>query len=258
MKFDPVLTVASEFTLLPPPKHPDLTDHLQQLDYPHRFTVSTLASAHGSAAQFRHVAACLQWLAGRLEPGAQLAGSVHTEPERVVLVRAAAEFFVTRCGLRLNPRRLYASSAATAGELLKVTQLLIGAPQRASSGGDGGKAGGGGDVDKRNDDDDDEDALHAERSGSGTFAGATVDLGDKIDELRRARELSGELTQIGARLYELLARELHNKDRRTVQVCDLVSTVYCIYSLDSRCFLHEVHLCVSTKFAQFSQFMMPF
>lgn len=187
------------------PTTPDLTEHLHQLDYPHRFTISTLASAHGSAAQFRHVAACLQWLAGRLEPGAQLAGAVHTEAERIVLVRSAAEFFVTRAGLRLNPRRLYASSSATASELLKVTQLLIRAPQLAASGADAGGAAA------------DDDARHAERSGSGTFAGAAVDLGDKIDELRRGRELSGELTQIGARLYDLLASELHNKERRTVQ-----------------------------------------
>lgn len=39
----------------------------------------------------------------------------------------------------------------------------------------------------------------------------------KIDELRRARELSSDLTNIGATLYDMLAKELANKETRNLQ-----------------------------------------
>lgn len=179
-----------------------------------------MASPHGSAANFRRIADILHWLCDRLGPGATLAGGVRTEAERVVLVRSAAEFFVTRAGLRLNPRRLYASSSATAGELLKVTQLLIRAPQKLKrgSGKDANGSSGAGKYANGHDDDNDDD----ERSGdeyAGTFGGITniVDLSDRIDDLRRARELSGQLTQSGATLYDQLGKEVQNRERRNGQ-----------------------------------------
>lgn len=82
------------------------------------------------------VAEILQWLCGRLEPGSTLPGGVSSVPDRVLLIRSAAEFFVTKAGIRFNPRRLYASSVATAGELLKVTGLLMKAPQNVIEGDD--------------------------------------------------------------------------------------------------------------------------
>lgn len=98
----------------------------------------------------------LQWLCGRLEPGATLPGGVNSAPDRVLLIRSAAEFFVTKAAIRLNPRRLYASSIVTAGELLKVTGLLMKAPQRIDD-----------------EDDVDEDGADGDRS-------ITVDLTDKV------------------------------------------------------------------------------
>ena len=85
-------------------------------------------STYGSAASFQIVAEILQWLAGRLEPGTVLSGGAANEGERVLLIRSAAEFFVTNAGIKLNPRKLYASSAGTAAELLKITTLLMNAP----------------------------------------------------------------------------------------------------------------------------------
>lgn len=101
------------------------------------------------------VAEILHWLCVRLEPGATLPGGIHTVPERVMLIRSAAEFFVTKAGIRLNPRRLYASSVATAGELLKVTGLLMKAPLNVSG--------------------EDETA-----DGGDADIGTTVDLSDKV------------------------------------------------------------------------------
>lgn len=128
----------------------DLSEHLKQLDYPNHFSISSIYTPYGSAASFQIVANILQWLAGRLEPDTILPGGTDTEGERVLLIRSAAEFFVTKTGIKLNPRRLYASSASTATELLKVTALLLTAPSKM--------------------DGNDEATIHA----------STIDLGDKV------------------------------------------------------------------------------
>lgn len=70
----------------------------------------------------------LKWLATCLEPDTVLPGGISDETERILLIRSAAEFFVTKAGVKLNPRRLYASSAAAAAELIKITTLLMNAP----------------------------------------------------------------------------------------------------------------------------------
>lgn len=98
------------------------------MDYPNNFIISSLYTQYGSVASFQIVGDILQWLAGRLEPGTVLTGGTGTESDRVLLIRSAAEFFVTKAGIKLNPRRLYASSINTAPELLKITTLLMNAP----------------------------------------------------------------------------------------------------------------------------------
>lgn len=135
----------------------DLSEHLKQLDYPQNFSISSLYTPYGSAASFEIVAEILQWLAGRLEPGTVLSGGINTESDRVMLIRSAAEFFVTKTGIKLNPRRLYASSASTATEILKITGLLMNAPTEI--------------------DGDDEPTLNS----------STIDLGDKVSYLNHYR-----------------------------------------------------------------------
>ncbi|XP_075158221.1 clusterin associated protein 1 [Haematobia irritans] len=167
----------------------DLAEHLKLLGYPHTFPLQALSSNFGCLASFYVVAEVLQWLAGLLEPGAILPGGITTQDERVLLIRSATEFFVTKSAIKLNPRKLYAASAITAGELQKITRLLI-AP---NSGED------------NQEEDDHYRSLNQ------------VDIGDKIEDLRRARELSSDLTQRGATLHELLQKEMHNKEARLAQ-----------------------------------------
>lgn len=106
----------------------DLSEHLKHLGYPNNFPISALYTTYGSPQSFAIVADILKWLASCLESDTVLLGGISDETERILLIRSAAEFFVTKAGIKLNPRRLYASSAATAGELLKITTLLINAP----------------------------------------------------------------------------------------------------------------------------------
>lgn len=82
---------------------------------------------------------------------------------------------------------MYASSAATAKEILKITAVLVVTPDTTTK--------------------DDEEIRSLQE----------IDLSDKIDDLRRARELSSELTKRGATLYDLLTKEQLNKEVRSTQ-----------------------------------------
>ncbi|CAD7091181.1 unnamed protein product [Hermetia illucens] len=166
----------------------DLSDHLKLLGYPNNFPLSSLYTNYGGLNSFKVVADVLQWLVGRLEPGATIPGSTKNETDRILLIRSATEFFVTKTGVKVNPRKLYASSSAAAKELQKITSLLITTP-----------------------------SAEDEQNDENLRSLAPIDLGDKIDELRRARELSSELTNRGAALYDLLSKEMVNKETRSIQ-----------------------------------------
>ncbi|KAG4067283.1 hypothetical protein HA402_000274 [Bradysia odoriphaga] len=164
----------------------DLSEHLKHLDYPNDFSISPLCSVYGSIGNFKIVAHILQWLAERFESDAILLGGTDNEMERILLIRSAVEFFVTKVGIKLNPRKLYACTTGAATELLKLTTLLLNAPTE---------------IEKE------EDVLSS----------TNIDLGDKVDDLRRVRELASELTNKGALVYDLLAKEVINKETRNLQ-----------------------------------------
>lgn len=156
--------------------------------------LQALATHHGSLASFHIVAELIQWLSGLLEPGALPSGNVETEEQRVLLIRAAIEFFVTKAAIKLNPRKLYAAAPVSCTELQKITRLLI-APTHIEERGDN---------------------KNEEREQD--FSLNQADIGHKMDELRRARDLSSDLTQRGAGLFDLLSKELINKSVRVAQV----------------------------------------
>lgn len=170
------------------------------MGFPRVFPLQSLATPHGSLASFHIVAELLQWLADLLEPGSTLAGGVETEEQRVLLIRSATEFFVTKSAIRLNPRKLYAAASVSATELQKITRLLIAPNQTQTEAGE---------------ERDEEREREREREQYRSLN--QVDIGDKMDELRRARELSTDLTQRGAALFDLLSKELLNKEARLAQ-----------------------------------------
>lgn len=110
-----------------------LVEHLNLLGYPNHVPIGALYTPHGSAAAFKLVGDILKWLIESLEPGSQLIGGTASESERVMLIKSAAEILVTKAGIKVNPRKLYSSSVASAGELLKITSVLIKAPLNASN-----------------------------------------------------------------------------------------------------------------------------
>ncbi|XP_070144415.1 clusterin-associated protein 1 isoform X2 [Drosophila kikkawai] len=180
----------------------DLGEQLKLLGFPRIFPLQALANPHGSLASFHIVAELLQWLSGLMEPGSTLPGGVDTEEQRIHLIRSATEFFVTKAAIRLNPRKLYAAAAVTAQELQKITRLLT-APGTGQVEDPAGTSG----------DQDDQEQHQRDQYRSLN----PVDIGDKMEELRRARELATDLTQRGATLHDLLSKELQHKEQRLAQ-----------------------------------------
>lgn len=131
----------------------------------------------------------MRWLIDQYEPGTVLSGGTDTEMDRILLVRSAVEFLVIKAGIKLNPLRLYSSTAAAACELLKVVNLIIKRPMNQ--------------VNESND-------KQYRKLGD-------IDIDDKVKARQRGRELSSELTHLGATLYDLLGKENQNQEKRNVQ-----------------------------------------
>lgn len=91
--------------------------------------MAILSTFSGNETSFRAYANILVWLIKNLDPDALIHQDSHTESDRVMLIRTATEFLAVSSGIKLNPRKLYASNFATSKELLKVTSALLNSPQ---------------------------------------------------------------------------------------------------------------------------------
>jgi clusterin-associated protein 1 len=125
----------------------DFAEHLKLLGYQENIPLAVLSTFSGTETSFRSYANILIWLIKNLDPDAMIHQDSHTESDRVMLIRTSTEFLVISCtlqkalinfyhihqavssGIKLNPRKLYASNFATAKELLKVTSALLNSPQ---------------------------------------------------------------------------------------------------------------------------------
>lgn len=168
----------------------DLFENLKILGYPKHLQVSTLYTTQGSLENFELVFDILRWLIDQYEPGAVILGGTESEVDRIVLARSCVEFFVIKAGLKLSALRLYAATASSATELMKVVRLLMKRP-----------------VDE---------LPEKEEHRFGRFGDSHVD--DNIQTRMRGKELSTELTHLGASLFELLGREeQENQEKRNIQ-----------------------------------------
>lgn len=167
----------------------DLFEYLQILGYPRHLKVSTLYTTQGSLENFKLIFDVVRWLIDQYEPGTVLPGGTDTEIERILLVRSAAEFLAIKAGIKLNPLRLYSGTAAAACELLKVVNLILKRPTTQLN---------------------ESNEKQYRKLGD-------IDIDDKVNARQRGRELSSELTHLGATLYDLLGKENDNQEKRNIQ-----------------------------------------
>lgn len=161
----------------------DLIEYLRILGYPKHLKLSILYTVQGSLDGFKVVFDILRWLIDRYEPGAVIFGSTESEVDRIVLTRSCVEFLVIKAGIKLNPLKLYSGSMAATEELLKVVHLIMKGPTNTNE-------------------------KHKERLTR------EIDIDDKIEDRQRGRELSSELTTLGATLFDLTDKEVSNNVNR--------------------------------------------
>ena len=69
----------------------------------------------------------------RYDPGTSLQDDIDTPAERVQFLESVAHALFVKARLKLNIKRLYAADGRAVHELLKVTDLLFAASQRANT-----------------------------------------------------------------------------------------------------------------------------
>lgn len=151
------------------------------MGYQENIPLVVLSTFSGNETSFRAYANILVWLIKCLDPDAIIHQDSHTESDRVMLIRTATEFLAVSSGIKLNPRKLYASNCATAKELLKVTTALLNSPQ---------------DVQQ-----DDVQAINFEDSINN-------------EEIRKIRNLSSEITNHSINMYDFISKETINREAR--------------------------------------------
>ena len=139
---------------------------------------------------FELVASVLYWMVKRYDPDVSVSDSIETEDDRVMFLTNVANALAAR-GIKLNTKRLYAADGKAVKELLKVASTLYSASRE----------------------------THGKEK-------AVVTLSSRVKDIKKARKLSAEITDLGAKLYDLLGAEKDVKDcrRRALAFLDAVSS----------------------------------
>jgi len=172
----------------------NFTEIMRALGYPRLVSVDNFRKPH-----FALVADILFWMATRYDPNAHIPDDIDTENERVIFVTKVAELFAAKAGIKLKTRRLYAADGMAVKELLKIAELLYSALRSNSS------------TTGMDDEDD--------------FLDGDAALNNKIADLKNARALGSEITEKGAKLYDLLLheKELRESRGKALRVLDSLS-----------------------------------
>jgi clusterin-associated protein 1 len=133
-----------------------------------------LSTLTGNENSFKAYGNILVWLCRCFDKDAIIHHNSLTESDRVFLIRTSTEFLAVSAGIKLNPRKLYASNCATAKELLKVTSALLNSSENVEH--------------------DEEKVLNFEDTINN-------------EEIRKIRSLSSELTGHGVNIYDLISKE---------------------------------------------------
>mmetsp|Transcript_11237 Transcript_11237/g.11263 ORF Transcript_11237/g.11263 Transcript_11237/m.11263 type:complete len:451 (-) Transcript_11237:213-1565(-) len=129
---------------------------------------------------FELVADILDWMVKLYDPDAVISDKIELESHRVEFLTSIATLMAAKARIKLNTKKLYASDGRAVQELLKLASLLYRATQS---------------VPKR---------LEDEQSMQPI----------KVQDVKVARTLASDITQLGAKLYDLLASEAQNRQER--------------------------------------------
>ena len=129
---------------------------------------------------FELVADILFWMVKLYDPDTSISDKVDFENDRVEFLCGIASLMASKARLKLNTKKLYASDGRAVQELLKLASLL----------------------------------YKATKSASTQIQDESIPPPIKVQEVKAARTLASDITQTGAKLYDLLANEVNERQER--------------------------------------------
>ncbi|CAG2118224.1 unnamed protein product [Medioppia subpectinata] len=163
----------------------NFTEMLRALGYPRLVSLENFRNPN-----FPLVAEILQWLMIRFDPSIEIFGDIDTEQDRVIFIRSCAQTMATKAQINLNTKKLYMADGHAVQELLKISQLLYDASKQS-------------------------DPMNSEEIDVSDNGLSESTIHSKLNELKVSRQLTSEITQRGANLYDLLAQEIQIREQRT-------------------------------------------
>lgn len=174
----------------------NLTEMMRALGYPRPVSMENFRKPN-----FELVSDLLYWMVKKYDPSSSVAEEIDTEDDRIEFLTQVASEVLAKARIRLNPKKLYAADGFAVKELLKLARVLYEASR----------------IDvaalEATDDDDDDVSLKSL-------------LGSRVKDPKATRQLSSDITQSGAKLYDLLDAELDVRDARqhALRFLDALST----------------------------------
>lgn len=138
---------------------------------------------------FELVADVLYWFALRYDPKADISDNIEDEKDRVLFIRSVCHLFATKARITLNPKKLYEAQGYAVKEMLKIAQMMYKAMQSSSG-------------------------VDEDEGGQGNTQLMDFNMSSKLHNLKAARTLATEITESGAKLFDLLGQERDLRDAR--------------------------------------------
>jgi clusterin-associated protein 1 len=162
----------------------NFTEIMRSLGYPRRISVESFREPN-----FELVADCLLWMARKYDPMMPLLDDIDSPDDRISFVNSMTANLLSRGRIKLNGKRLYRADGRAVKELLKLATVL-----NASN-----KAG-------------EEDLI---KSVSAQLLGGDQETeAMKGQDIKSARLLASEITERGAKLFDLLDGEVELRMER--------------------------------------------
>mmetsp|Transcript_23699 Transcript_23699/g.40330 ORF Transcript_23699/g.40330 Transcript_23699/m.40330 type:complete len:180 (-) Transcript_23699:1070-1609(-) len=153
----------------------NFTEIMRSLGYPRLISVENFRKPN-----FELIADILYWMVKLYDPETTLSDRVEFENERVEFLTEIAALMAAKARLKLNTKKLYASDGRAVQELLKLATIL----NKASK--------------------------NSRHSNSDDAPPPPI----KVQEVKAARSLASDITQRGAKLYDLLSTEVSERLER--------------------------------------------
>lgn len=191
-----------------------LTETMRVLKYPRIVSVKSFQQPN-----FELVADLLCWMVHRYDTDITIHTSIDTEEDRIILLTEIVKAMYQKANIKLNAKKLYSADGHAVKELLQLACILrkaIEVAERESGDGGSSSSSDGGIM----------SSHHSLHRGKRTNNDASEFI--NLTDVKNLRKLASEVTEKGAKLFELLHREKEEEGKRkreeTLKFLDAVSS----------------------------------